>query len=117
MNNSDKQMENKEELKIKLNDLINDIGPLIDEGIKNFENSANSWWDNLPYDDKLKAFYSITKRIHESEIKNSSSFRGVLYTGFDFDFDAYMIAMASGYMDIHNALFDARENKNKTLDK
>jgi hypothetical protein len=106
-----------EETKIKLNDLINDIGPLIDEGIKNFENDANTWWDNLPYDDKLKAFYSITKRIHQGELVESHSFRGVLYDTFNFDFDAYMIGMASGYMDIHNALFNAKENKNKTLDK
>jgi hypothetical protein len=36
------------------------------------ETKANSWWENLPYGDKLKAFYVVTKKIHEDDILSAA---------------------------------------------
>ncbi len=88
-----------------------DLGKILDENISEFTSEANTWWDNLSYEDKLKAFFVITKKIHQGDIVDKRSYRGVLYDTFGFEVDAYVIGMESGYLDIHNCIFNACEDK------
>lgn len=69
-----------------------------------YEKECDEYWDNLSYDDKLKAFYSVVKRIVEGEIVEGRSYRGVLYDKFQFDMDSYGIGMDCGYMTLHNSI-------------
>jgi len=80
------------------------IGDAVDESMRNFSAQANAYWDSLSYEQKLFAFYSVCKRIHEGDIEDQGSYRYVLYDVFDFDLDAYIVGMECGYMDIHNAI-------------
>lgn len=90
---------------------MEELGDIIDEGLKEFDNETNAWWDSLSYEDRLRAFYVVTKKIHEGDLKIRGSYRKVLYEIFDFKPDAYMIGMKSGYMDIHNSIIPPDELK------
>ena len=70
-----------------------------------YDSDAESFWNNLSYDDKLKAFYAVTKRIHKGDVQDKGSYRYVLYDVFDFDMDSYGVGMDSGYLDIHNSIY------------
>ena len=85
-------------------DLLHLIGEAVDESMREFGEQANAYWDSLSYEQKLFAFYSVCKRIRQGDIKDQGSYRYVLYDVFGFDFDAYMVGMECGYMDIHNAI-------------
>ena len=76
----------------------------IEEGQKKYDNDVDEYWEKLSYEDKLKAFYSVCKRIHKGDIKDRGSYRYVLYQVFGFDADAYTIAMRCGYDEIHNSI-------------
>jgi len=81
------------------------------EGKKLYEKDCNDFWESLSYDDKLKAFYSVCKRLHQGEIVERRSYRGVLYDVFQFDLDSYGVGMECGYMDLHNAIYpDGKPN-------
>jgi hypothetical protein len=84
---------------------LRELGDALDESMREFENQANAYWESLTYDQKLFAFHSVCKRIHEGDIKKQGSYRYVLYDVFGFAPDAYMVGMDCGYMDIHNAIF------------
>lgn len=75
------------------------------EGTALYERDCNDFWENLSYEDKLKAFYSVCKRLYQGEIKEQRSYRGVLYDVFGFDMDSYMVGMECGYMELHNAIY------------
>ena len=85
------------------------FGELQREAEAEYEASCNKFWNDLSYDDQLKAFYSVCKRIYEGDIKQRGSYRYVLYDVFNFEPDAYGIGMNCGYMAIHNAIFDGIE--------
>ena len=80
------------------------------EGTALYEKDCNDFWESLSYDDKLKAFYSVCKRLYQGEIKERRSYRGVLYDVFQFDMDSYGIGMECGYMELHNAIYVKDEN-------
>lgn len=67
-----------------------------------YEADCNEYWDKLSYEDKMKAFYCVSKRIHKADVKDQGSYRHALYQVFGFDADAYVVGMECGYMDIHN---------------
>jgi len=71
-----------------------------------YRDDAEKFWNSLTEEQRLQAFYWVTSRISYAEIQNNSSYRTVLYEHFGFDPSAYTIGMESGYMGIHNALFD-----------
>jgi len=85
------------------------IQKMFEQSRKAYEENAESFWDSLSYDDKLKAFYSVVKRMHKAELTDKGTYRYALYDVFRFDFDAYVIGMDCGYLDLHNALCDANE--------
>ena len=90
-----------------------EIGEIISEAMKEYDVNANKWWDELPYEQKLMAFYCVCKRIHKGDIKDRGSYRYVLYDVFGFDLDAYTIGMECGYMDIHNSIVTSEDKEKK----
>lgn len=71
---------------------------------KPYDTVAEAFWNNLTPQDKLKAFYAVTKRIHEGDLQDGGSYRYVLYNTFGFGPEAYSLGMESGYFDIHNSM-------------
>lgn len=67
-----------------------------------YDYDCQQYWDSLDYEDQLKAFYSVCKRIHKGDVKDQGTYRYVLYDVFGFGPDAYGVGMECGYMDIHN---------------
>jgi hypothetical protein len=78
---------------------------------KQYEDETNAWWEALSYDDKLRAFYSVVKRIHDGDVVQQGSYRYVLYEVFGFDADSYGIGMECGYMSLHNAIKTREEEQ------
>ena len=91
-----------------------DLCNAIEEAQQNYDKNADEYWERLPYEDKLKAFYSVCKRIHKGEIKDKGSYRYVLYQVFGFGLDAYTIGMRCGYDEIHNSIVPEGEQKKFT---
>lgn len=96
------------------NDLLNspqwqEMQDNYERGAKQYESRCEEYWNSLSNDDRLKAFYSVCKRIHQGELKDKGSYRWVLYDVFGFDPTAYVIGMECGYMAIHNAIVDIDE--------
>jgi hypothetical protein len=75
-----------------------------------YDTEAEQYWEALSYEDKLKVFYLVTKRIHKGDVIDRGSFRYVLYDTFGFDMDSYLVGMDSGYMEIHNAIAEGLSN-------
>jgi len=74
-----------------------------------YEKECEEYWNNLSYDDQLKAFYSVVKRLVKGEIEENRSYRGVLYDVFGFGPDAYGIGMECGLMSLHNSIIPKDE--------
>lgn len=98
-----------EEKKRKALDELTKFGELQQAAEDAHDNDCDTWWENLTYDEQLKAFYSVTKRIYQGDVKEHGSYRYVLYDVFGFAPDAYGVGMKSGYLAIHNAIFDGIE--------
>lgn len=84
----------------------------LEEARQENEKDVESFWNGLSYEDKLRAFYAVTKRIYRAEVEDRGSYRYALYDVFGFGADAYMLGMDCHYLDLHNLLFDA-VNKQK----
>ena len=97
------------ENKKKLLDSLSDIGQEYEKHALEYEKECDDYWKNLSYDDQLKAFYSVVKRIHKGEIEDGGSYRWVLYDVFGFGPDAYGIGMECGYMVLHNSIMSKDE--------
>jgi hypothetical protein len=74
-----------------------------------YQADCDSYWNGLSEDDKLKAFYSVVKRIHKAELIDGGSYRWTLYDVFGFGPEAYGIGMECGYMELHNRIMDKEE--------
>ena len=74
------------------------------ESTEKYNKECEEYWDSLSEDDKLKAFYAVTKRIHKADIEDNGSYRYALYDVFEFDESSYIVGMESGYLDIHNSI-------------
>lgn len=74
------------------------------------EKECDEYWDSLKYEDQLKAFYSVVKRIYQGEIKEKGTYRYILYEVFQFGPEAYELGMDCGFMYLHNAIVDAEED-------
>ena len=71
-----------------------------------YKAEATELWNNLSYDDRLKVFYHVVSKIHESDVVERGSYRYCLYEKFSFDMDAYTLGLDAGYMDLHNIIYD-----------
>lgn len=74
------------------------------------EKECDEYWDSLEYENQLKAFYSVVKRIYQGEIKEKGTYRYILYEVFQFGPEAYELGMDCGFMYLHNAIVDAEED-------
>lgn len=72
------------------------------EAQKEYEQKVDDYWNSLDYEDQLKAFYAVCKRIHKGDVVDKGSYRYVLYDVFGFGPDAYELGMDCGYMALHN---------------
>ena len=92
-----------------LNDFFNsdkwqELSKAMQEAQEMYEEEAQQFWDSLSYEDKLRAFYAVSKRIHKGDVEDKGSYRYVLYEIFGFEMESYGIGMDCGYMDIHNSI-------------
>jgi hypothetical protein len=98
-------------------DALAELGEAMRVSAANYDHEADQYWNSLPYDQQLMAFYSVCKRIYKGDLVDQGSYRHVLYHVFGFDPDAYIVGMECGYLDIHNAIVvddaDTRSQKIK----
>jgi len=79
------------------------------ESTNQYEKDCDTYWKNLSYDDQLKAFYSVVKRIHKGELEDRGSYRWILYDVFGFGPDSYVIGMDCGFLELHNSIYDEKD--------
>jgi hypothetical protein len=89
------------------------ISDYLEEAADERNKDSDAFWDGLSQEDKLRAFYSVCKRIHKGDVKDRGSYRYVLYEVFGFGFDAYSVGMDCGYMDIHNSIVTAEDRQSE----
>jgi len=93
---------------------LDELTRIYREARQEYDNEAEQFWEALSYEDKLKAFYIVSKRIHKGDVIDRGSFRYVLYNTFGFDMDSYVLGMDSGYMEIHNAIAEGLSDDERT---
>jgi hypothetical protein len=113
MSKSQKENYSKEEILQELNNL----GEKLQEAVEARKQEMDAWWEELPYEDKLRAFYSVVKRIYKGDVIDQRSYRGVLYGTFNFDTDSYGVGMECNYIDLHNVIFAGVEAEKKEYKK
>jgi hypothetical protein len=86
------------------------------QALDGYQKESIELWNSLPYDDRLKLFCAITSLIYKGEIKEKGTYRYVLYNVFGFDLDSYVPAQHSGYMAIHNAIYDGERLRDMIKD-
>ena len=69
------------------------------------QNRIDEKWNALSKEDQLDYFCAVVKRIHQGDVEEGRSYRGVLYGVFGFGPEAYGLAQMSGYLDLHNLIF------------
>jgi len=69
----------------------------------------NEKWNSLSKEDQLDYFCAVVERIHEGDVVQKRSYRGVLYGVFGFGPEAYVHAQCAGYLSIHNMIYDSNE--------
>lgn len=70
------------------------------------EENHDKFWNGLSKDDQLKAFCSVMRRLYKAEIEERGSYRYTLYNVFGFGPESYAQAQVSGFLAIHNAIWD-----------
>lgn len=87
------------------------VSDYLEEAADERNKDSDAFWDGLSQEDRLKAFYSVCKRIHKGDVKDRGSYRYVLYEVFGFGFDAYSVGLDCGYMDIHNYITTPKDQE------
>ena len=70
------------------------------------EEDHDKFWNGLSKDDQLKAFCSVMRRLYKAELEEQGSYRYTLYDVFGFGSESYVQAQVSGFLAIHNAIWD-----------
>ena len=70
------------------------------------EEDHSKFWNSLSKDDQLKAFCSVMRLLHKAELEEHGSYRYTLYDVFGFGSESYVQAQVSGFLAIHNAIWD-----------
>jgi hypothetical protein len=83
---------------------------------QDLEEDHDKFWNGLSKDDQLKAFCSVMRRLHRAEIEEHGTYRYTLYDVFGFGPESYVEAQVSGFLAIHNAIWDG-ERLGSLLDK
>lgn len=93
----------------ELNKAIQDLAEAQDLNDQEYRKQVDLWWQSLSIQEREMAFYAVSQRIHQGELVDKRSFRGVLYGTFGFGTEMYGVAMDCGYLAIHNAIVDGNE--------
>ena len=70
-----------------------------------YDADCDAWWNSLPQDQQLQAFYSVIKRVIKAELGEHGSYRYIQYDVFGFGPGSYTVGMQCGFMDLHNAIY------------
>ena len=70
------------------------------------EKAQDEFWNSLSEENRLRAFGYVTRKVYQGAIVDKGTYRYVLYNVFGLGPESYMLGMDSGYMAIHNAIFD-----------
>jgi len=95
--------------KKSLLDTISQESERFQELIRQEDIEMDQWWDELPQEDQMRAFYSVVKRLVKGDITDRGSYRYVLYDVFGFGAESYMLGMNCGYMTLHNSIYTPEE--------
>jgi hypothetical protein len=76
---------------------------------KEFENQKQQMWLNLDNHNRLLLLSLIVAKLHHAG-KHGLSYRGTLYTEFEFDEGSYAPAQFSGLLTLHNAYDNKYDN-------
>ena len=80
------------------------------------EEDHSKFWNSLSKDDQLKAFCSVMRLLYKAELEEHGSYRYTLYDVFGFGPESYVAAQVSGFLAIHNAIWDG-ERLGQLIDK
>jgi len=72
------------------------------------EEDHSKFWNGLSKDDQLKAFCSVMRLLYKAELEEHGSYRYILYDVFGFGSESYVQAQVSGFLAIHNAIWDGK---------
>jgi hypothetical protein len=99
-------------------DKLAELGQEIEKGREEYENTVDSWWDNLTEKEREDAFYSVIKRMYKAEVQDRGTYRWALYDVFGFDPGMYGAGMDCGYMAMHNIIYDGLDlEKMRSVDR
>jgi hypothetical protein len=90
---------------------IDEIADAFNASISAAKKTINEKWNALSKEDQLDYFCAVVERIHQGDVEEGRSYRGVLYGVFGFGPEAYGIAQMSGYLDIHNLITTPEEER------
>ena len=88
---------------------LEEISRIFNQAIDEDKKRYNEKWEALSDEDQIDYFCAIVERIHEGDVVQKRSYRGVLYDVFGWGSEAYMAAQCAGYLDIHNMIYDANQ--------
>ena len=96
-----------DEVEAALKELSN-FSDSFDEAMNDIKEDRESYWNSLTKDQQLKCFCAVVDRIVQGE-SEGRSYRGILYSVFEFDKEAYVQAQMSGFLELHNSIADIRK--------
>ena len=82
-----------------------DFSNEFNRAMNEIEQNSERKWNALSKEDQLDYFCAVVRRIHQGEVENNRSYRGVLYDVFGFGTESYAQAQMAGYLDLHNLIF------------
>lgn len=94
------------DLKQKFFEEMEEIGKVMEKAAAAYDADCDEFWMNLTYEEQLKVFHSVCKRIYKGDVVDKRSYRGVLYDVFGFQEDSYITGIDCGYINIHNYIQD-----------
>lgn len=100
----------------ELKEQLLQIGELLDETQEVYKQKCIEFWNSLSPDDQLMAFYIVTSKLTQGELKDQGTYRYILYDVFNFGMESYHVGMMSGFMELHNNI-DPNSNKETKSDK
>jgi hypothetical protein len=86
---------------------LSELGQQFQKVVDAMKKEQEEYWNSLTKEQQLLAFCAMSRRIVDGEIKQKGTYRYVLYNVFGFGPEASMPAQCAGYLDIHNAIYDA----------
>lgn len=92
---------------------LEETSKMFQEWEKEFQSKVESTWNSFDKDTQLLLFCAVVKRLAQGELVEKGSYRHVLYDVFDFGPESYVSAQFSGYLELHNSIYESNELKEK----